>query len=76
MVAVRALAGDGGRGAGEVERHHRAHQPGGVGVGVEPSRGQMRQGGVLEVGVDRLDDRVPAVDLVGGDGIQVGVKNA
>jgi hypothetical protein len=32
----------------------------------------MSQGGVLEVGVDRLDDRVTAVDLVGGDGVGVG----
>ncbi len=31
----------------------------------------MRQGGVLEVGVDLFDDRVPAVGLVGGDGVQV-----
>ena len=32
----------------------------------------MSQGGVLEVGMDLLDDRVPAVDFVGGDGIEVG----
>src|SRR3954468_20578072 len=32
----------------------------------------MGQGGVFEVGVDRLDDRVAAVGLVGGDDIGVG----
>src|SRR6185312_2378570 len=35
--------------------------------------GQMGQGGVLEVGVNLLDDRVAAVGLVGGDGVGVGV---
>ncbi len=33
------------------------------------ARGQVRQGGVLQVGVDLLDDRVPAVGLVRGDGV-------
>src|SRR5689334_24239756 len=32
----------------------------------------MSQGGVFEVGVDLFDDRVAAVGLVGGDGIEVG----
>ncbi len=32
--------------------------------------GQVRQRGALEVGVDLFDDRVPAVGLVGGDGVQ------
>ena len=32
----------------------------------------MGQGGVFEVGVDLLDDRVAAVGLVGGDGVEVG----
>ena len=40
----------------------------------------MRQRGVLQVGVDLLDDRVPAVGLVRGDGVQEAgsavVKNA
>jgi hypothetical protein len=31
----------------------------------------VRQRGVLQVGVDLLDDRVPAVGLVGGDGVEV-----
>ena len=36
--------------------------------------GQVGQGGVLQVGVDLLDDRVPAVGLVRGDGVEhVGV---
>ena len=30
----------------------------------------MSQGGVFEVGVDLLDDRVAAVGLVGGDGVE------
>jgi hypothetical protein len=34
--------------------------------------GQVREGGVLQVGVDVLDDGVAAVGLVGGDGVQVG----
>ena len=71
MVAVVALArlgaGDGGGGAGEVERHHGEHQPGGVRG--ELPRGQVRQGGVLQVGVDLLDDRVAAVGLVRGHGV-------
>ncbi len=32
--------------------------------------GQVRQRGVLQVGVDLLDDRVPAVGLVRGDGVE------
>src|SRR6478752_2811528 len=32
----------------------------------------MSQGGVFEVGVHLLDDRVAAVGLVGADGVQVG----
>src|SRR6476646_8688072 len=30
----------------------------------------MSQGGVFEIGVDLLDDRVPAVGLVRGNGVQ------
>ena len=77
MVAVVArarsearVAGEGGGGAGEVERDHRQHQPGGVG-GELPGR-QVRQGGVLQVGVDLFDDRVPAVGLVRGHGVEDG----
>ena len=69
---------EGRGGAGEVERDDGEHQPGGVG-GEHPG-GQVRQGGVLQVGVDLLDDRVAAVGLVRGDGVQdsgsVVVKNA
>ena len=65
-------------GAGEVERDHREHQPGGVGG--ERPRGQVRQRGVLQVGVDLLDDRVTTVGLVRGHGVEqsrsVVVKNA
>ena len=72
MVAVVALArcgaGEGGGGAGEVERDHGQHQPGGV-RGELPG-GQVRQGGVLQVGVDLFDDRVAAVGLVGGHGVE------
>ena len=72
IVAVVALAsagaGDGGRGAGQVERHHGQHEPGRVRG--ELARGQVRQGGVLQVGVDLLDDRVAAVGLVRGHGVQ------
>lgn len=32
----------------------------------------MRQGGGFQVGVDLFDDGVPAMDLVGGDGVEVG----
>lgn len=49
-------------GAGEVEGHDRADEPGSVGV--ENSRGHVRQRGGLEVGVDVLDDGVCPVDLV------------
>ena len=73
MVAVvafaRSGAGEVAGGAGEVERDDREHQPGGVG-GEHPG-GQVRQRGVLQVGVDLLDDRVPAVGLVGGDGVRI-----
>jgi hypothetical protein len=32
----------------------------------------VREGGVLQVGVDLFDDRVAAVGLVRGDGVQIG----
>ena len=67
--ASRGLAGHGGGGAGEVERDDREHEPGGV-RGERPG-GQVGQGRVLEVGVDLFDDRVPAVGLVRGDGVQL-----
>jgi len=60
-------AGEGGGGAGEIERHH---QPGTVGD--EPPRRQVCERGALRVGVDLLDDRVPAVNLVRGHGVQDG----
>src|SRR5699024_5074644 len=64
--------GQGGGGAGEVERDHGQDEPGGVRG--ELAGGQVRQGGVLQVGVDVLDDGVGAVGLVRGDGVQqVGV---
>ena len=42
------------------------------GVRGEPAGRQVREGGVLQVGVDLLDDRVAAVGLVGGHGVRVG----
>ena len=62
-------AGEGPGGAGQVERHGGEDEPGAVRG--EAARGQVRQSGVLQVGEDRLDDRVLAVDLVGVDGRQV-----
>lgn len=74
---VRVLQGPGGRlreatvlgegrgGAGEVERDDRKHQPGGV-RGEHPG-GQVCECGVLEIGVDLLDDRVVPVGLVSFD---------
>ena len=35
----------------------------------------MSQGGVFEVGVDLLDDRVAAVGLVGGDGVKAWLRS-
>ena len=32
----------------------------------------MSEGGVFQIGVDLLDDGVPAVDYVGGDGVVIG----
>ena len=87
IVAVVALARSGAArvaaagagGAGEVERDDREHQPGGVGAGT-PRRGRCASAGVLQVGVDLLDDRVMAVGLVRGDGVEdrgsAVVKNA
>ena len=73
IVAVVDLAsagaGHGGGGAGEVERDDGQHEPGRV-RGELPGW-QVRQGRVLQVGVDLFDDRVPAVGLVGGDGVQL-----
>ena len=46
-------------GAGEVERHRGADQPGGVGP--ELPRLQVREWAISEVGDDLLHDRVPAV---------------
>src|SRR4051794_41536181 len=68
-LGQRRAGGERGRGAGEVEGHHGADQPGGVG-GEDP-RGQVRQRGGLEVGVDAFDDRVPAVGLAGGHRVAV-----
>ena len=51
--------GEGAGGAGEVERHRGADQPGAVG-GERPGR-QVGQRAVLQVGDDLLDDRVGAV---------------
>jgi hypothetical protein len=74
QVGSAERAGD----AGEVERDHREHQPGGVGV--ELARGQVRRRGGLEVGVDLLDDRVATMDLsavtVSATSRAVVVKNA
>src|SRR3954467_9481257 len=56
--------GEGRGGAGEVEGHDGADQPGRVGV--EDARRQVGQGGGLEVGVHVLDDRVPPGGGVGG----------
>ena len=61
-------AGDRGGGAGEVEGDHGEDEPSGV-RGEHPGR-QVREGAVLQVGVDLLDDRVTAVGLVRGDGVQ------
>ena len=73
MVAVRALASAGPVMVAAARVRLNAvdcgYQPGGVGV--ETSRGQVRQGRVFEVGVDLLDDRVAAVGLVGANGVQV-----
>ena len=49
-------------GAGEVERDHRARDPGGVGR--LATRRQVRRRCVLELGDDLLDDRVVAEGLV------------
>lgn len=60
--------GDGARSAGEVERHDRAHQPGGI-RGELPRR-HMRQGAVLHVCVDLPDDRMLAMGLIRSDGVE------
>ena len=77
FISLR-VAGEGGGGAGEVERHHRADQPGGVRR--KRVRRQMGEGGVLQVRMDLFDDGVLTVGFVGGDGIEssgsVVVKNA
>ena len=39
-------------------------------LAVNTPDGQVRQRGVLQVGVDLLDDGVMAVGLVGGDGVE------
>lgn len=74
----RSGGGDDGGDAGEVGRGSREHEPGAVG-GELPGE-QVRQRGALEVGVDLFDDGVPAVGLVGGDGVERSagavVKNA
>ena len=62
-------AGEGAGGAGEVERDRGEDEPGAVRG--EAARGQVRQGGVREVCEDLFDDRVAAVGLVGGGGVQV-----
>lgn len=51
-------AADGGCGTGEVERHHREHEPGCVRS--QSTRGKVCQGGVPPVGVDLFDDHVAA----------------
>ncbi len=44
------------------------HQPGGVGG--EYPRGQVRQRGGFQVGMDLFDDRVAAVGLIRRDGVE------
>ena len=61
-------AGERASGAGQVECDGRQHQPGGVGG--ELAGRQVRQRGVLQIGVDLLDDRVATVCLISGDGVQ------
>src|SRR3546814_9712564 len=53
-------------GAGDVEGHRRAGDPGGVGR--IRARGEVCQRTVLELGDDLLDDRVVTVTFVGLDG--------
>ena len=60
--------GDCGDGAGQVEGHRGQHQP--RGIRRKSARGQMSQGGVLQIGVDLLDDRVVTVGFVRGDRVQ------
>src|SRR3546814_16248313 len=55
-------------GAGDVEGHRRAGDPGGVGR--IRARGEVCQRTVLELGADLLDDRVVTVTFVGLDGGQ------
>jgi hypothetical protein len=50
---------EGRGGPGEVERDHCEGQPGRVGG--EPSAGQVREGRILQVGVDVFDDGVTTV---------------
>lgn len=73
MVPVRldqlGIAGEGASGPGEIERHHYADEPGGV-CG-EPAPGEMREGGVVEIRVHLLDDRMMTVECVGGDGAEI-----
>ena len=61
------VSGQGGGGPGQVERHDGAGQPGGVGI--EHARGQVRQRGGFQVGVDVLDDRVRPVGFVRCHGV-------
>jgi hypothetical protein len=63
------FSGDRGCAPGEVERDHRQHQP--CRVGIDYPRRQMGQGTVLQISMDLLDDRVPTVNLVRGDRIEV-----
>ncbi len=48
--------------------HDRTNQP--SCVGAEMPGGQVCEGGVLQVGVDLFDDRVAAVDSIGGHGVE------
>src|SRR3546814_5747327 len=60
-------------GAGDVEGHRRAGDPGGVGR--IRARGEVCQRTVLELGDDLLDDRVVTVTFVGLDGGQGRVRD-
>ena len=67
VARVGSPVSGGGR-AGEVERDHGEHEPGGV-RGELPRR-EVREGGALQVGVYLFDDRVVPVGLVRGHGVQ------
>ena len=66
-----AAAGEGAGGADQVVGDGGDGQPGGVGG--ELPRGQVREGAVVEVGEDLLDDGVAAVLLLGLDELERGV---